>query len=183
MNSLISKDGKYVGQYLHIKDSDFSVRMFTKFYNLATHDNDFSIDIATTKDLIHTGRYYIDRSNKIYVNNPENDNNILKSLNVGDYMVFIQATNKIYVFNAKEFNEFMVSNKYSKDVSITYVLGIDDGIKFNNMRVIVANNLENAKEIYMDRYNSEEPICIGIMVDDHLNIITDKYEFSVPLIM
>lgn len=183
MNSLIDCDGKYIGQYLHIKDSEFSVRMFTKFYNLATHNDVFSIDKSTANDLIHSGKYKI-RPNKIYVNDPNSDKNILKSLNVGDYMVFIQETSKLYIFNKDEFKKFMNNNNYSKDKSISYVLGINNGIGFNNMRVIVSNNLENAINIYINRYRTTEtPICIGTIDRDKLNIYSDKYKFTVPLVM
>ena len=182
MNSLITKNGDYVGQYLHIKDSDFSVRMFTKFYNLSTQNEAFSIDKTTAKDLIHTGKYYGDK-NKIYVNDPDTDKNMLKALHVGDYAVFIQDIKELYIFNKEEFEEFIKTNEYTTDVSVTYVLGIDNGVEFTNMRVILANNLDNAKRIYMDRYKTSEPICIGIFDRDHLVIYSDKYEFSVPLIM
>ena len=182
MNSLITKDGQYVGQYLHIKDSDFSVRMFTKLYNLATQNEAFSIDKSTAKDLIHTGKYYTDK-NKIYVNEPGTDRNILKALNVGDYAVFMQEIRKIYIFNKEEFDNFMNENQYETDKSVTYVLGVDNGVEFKNMRVILANNLDNAKNIYMNRYKMSEPVCIGIFNNDHLVIYSDRYEFSVPLIM
>ena len=181
MNSIISENDKYIGQYLHIKDTEFAVRMFTKFYNLATHDADFSIDLNTSKNLIHTGKYI--KTNMLYVNIPDSDETVLKSLNIGDYMVFIQETNAIYLFNKDEFKKFMNKNNYHKDVSISYVLGIDNGIKFDNMRVIVGNTLDTAKDIYMRRFNCSEPVCIGIMDNDHLEIYSDKYKFSVPLIM
>lgn len=181
MNSLISDNGKYVGQYLHIRDSEFAIRMFAKFYNLANHNNNFLIDLNISKDLIHTARYY---KNKIYVNKPGSDELELKSPMVGGYMVFIQETEKVYIFNKDEFNKFMTENKYHEDVSIIYVLGIDNGVEFKNMRAIAANKLETAKYIYMNRYNeTEDPICIGIMNKDHLEILTDKYKFSVPLVM
>lgn len=183
MNSLITNDGKYIGQYLHIKDSEFSVRMFTKFYNLATQNDVFSIDKNTAKDLIHAGKYRM-RPNKIYVNDPDSDKNVLKSLKIGDYMVFIQETNKLYIFNKDEFKKFMNNNNYKKDESITYVLGIDNGVEFKNMRVIVSNNLDNAINIYINRYHTEDkPVCIGIINNNKLNIFSDKYKFSVPLIM
>lgn len=183
MNSLITIDGKYIGQYLHIKDSEFSVRMFTKFYNLATHDSDFLINPDTTKDLLHTGKYF-EKSNSIYANDPYSEYTVLKSLKIGDYMVFIQETNKIYILNEQEFNTFMTTNNYKSAESITYVLGMDNGVEFNNMRVIVGDNLETAKNIYMKRYNlATEPVCIGIMEKDHLTIFSDKYKFDVPIIM
>lgn len=183
MNSLITRDGKYIGQYLHIKDSEFSIRMFTKFYNLATHDNDFLIDPETTKDLIHTGKYSA-KSNKIYTNDPYSEYTILKSLKIGDYMVFIQETNKIFILDETEFISFMSTNDYISAESVTYVLGIDNGVEFNNMRVIVGDSLNTAKDIYMKRFNlAEEPICIGVIEKDHLTILSDKYRFEVPLIM
>lgn len=181
MNSIISTDDKYVGQYLHIKDNEFSFRMFTKFYNLATHDNNFMIDTDTVKDLIYTGKYY--EPNKIYVNRPDSEESVLKSLNINDYMVFIQSTNKIYIFNKKEFDRFMNDNEFHSYKSTSFVLGIDNGIEFENLRIIVGNTLETAKEIYMNRYKCIEPVCIGIMNNDHLEIYSDKYKFSIPLIM
>lgn len=181
MHSIMSKDNKYVGQYLHIRDNEFSFRMFTKFYNLATNDNNFVIDIETAKDLIHTGKYY--EPNKIYVNKPDSDESILKNINIDDYMVFIQYSNKIYIFNKEEFEKFMDNNEFHKDKSISFVLGMDNGIEFENMKIIVGNTLETAKQIYMNRYKCGEPVCIGIMNNDHLELYTDKYKFSIPLIM
>lgn len=183
MNSIIAKDGKYKGLYLHIKDSDFSVKMFTKFYNLATQNDIFAIDSKTAKDLIHTGKYHMGKSSQIYVNDPNSDKNILKSVNIGDYMVFIQESRKLYIFNKNEFKKFMNSNNYTKDIAITYIFGIDNGVEFKNMHIITSNNLDNAKNIYMNRYNCEEPVCIGIVENDHLNILSDKHKFSVPLVM
>ena len=182
MNSLIAKDGRYVGQYLHIKDSDFSIRMFTKFYNLATQEYSVGIDNETAKDLIHTSRYCT-KTNKIYVNNANGIGYTLKSVNVGDFMVFIQETRKLFIFNQVEFMEYMEDNGYDSDISVTYILGVDNGVQFDNMRVIVANTLQNAKSIYMKRYNTVEPVCIGTIEDGHLLIISDKYKFKVPLIM
>ena len=181
MHSIMSKDNKYVGQYLHIRDNEFSFRMFAKFYNLATNDNNFIIDTETARALIHTGKYY--EPNKIYVNKPDSDESVLKNVNIDDYMVFIQYTNKIYIFNKKEFEQFMEKNEFHKDISTSFVLGIDNNIEFDNMKIIVGNTLETAKQIYMNRYKCGEPVCIGIMNNDHLELYTDKYKFSIPLIM
>lgn len=181
MNSLINRNGEYVGQYLRIKDNEFSIKMFTKFYNLATHDNNFLINPSTTKDLIHIGKYFI-KGNTIYANDLDNEYPVLKSLKIGDYMVFIQDSSKIYILNENEFKTFLYANNYESVNSIIYVLGIDNGVEFDNMRIIAANNLETAKNIYMKRYDlTDEPVCIGIIEKDHLNIISDKYRFEVPV--
>lgn len=178
MNSLIDKNGKYIGQFLYIRDTDFCIRMFTKFYNLATKDSKLSINLNIARDLI-----YINKMNKIYVNNPYTENNSLKSINIGDYMVFIQDTHKIYLLSKDELKDFMDKNEYKRDKSTIFVLGIDNGIGFKNMHIIIANNLETAKNIYMNRFKESEPICIGIINGENLSIISDKYKFSVPLIM
>ena len=87
MNSIMSKDNKYVGQYLYIRDDEFSFRMFSKFYNLAAHNNEFMINKNIVKDLIHTGHFI--EPNKIYVHTPGSEEAVLKSIKVHDYMVFI----------------------------------------------------------------------------------------------
>lgn len=183
MNSLLDKDGKQAGLYLHIKDSEFSVKMFTKFYNLATQNHVLGIDSKTAKDLIHTGKYHKGKSNQIYVDDPNSDKNILKSINTGDYMVFMHGIKKLYIFNKVEFKKFMLNNEYTRDKAITYILGIDNGVEFKNMHMITANTLNNAKHIYTTRYKCEEPICLGIVENDHLNILSDKHKFTVPLVM
>lgn len=185
MNSIITNDGKYIGLYLHIKDNGFSVKMFTKFYNLATQNNSYSIDSDIVKGLIHSRKYKLsNKINQIYVNDPNSDNNILKSINIDDYMVFIHETNKLYVFNKDEFIAFMNINKYNTDKAITYIFGIDNGIEFDNMHIITANCFDNAKNIYINRYKcNDEPVCIGIIENDHLIILTDKHKFSLPMIM
>lgn len=183
MNSIITNDGKCAGLYLHIKDSEFAIKMFTKFYNLSLSNKEYKITVDTAKDLIHVNRYNISKSNQIYVNDPETGHNILKSVNVGDYMIFVHETRHIYVFNKSEFKAFMNNNNYTKDLAVTYILGIDSGIEFKNMHMITANSLENAIDIYMVRYFCERPVCIGIVEDDHLNIFSDKHKFTVPLVM
>lgn len=184
MNSIITNDGKYIGLYLHIKDNGFSVKMFTKFYKLATQNNPYSIDPDTIKRLIHSRKYKLsNKISQIYVNDPTSDNNILKSINIDDYMIFIHETNKLYIFDKNEFMTFMNINKYNTDIAITYIFGIDNDVEFKNMHIITANSLENAKNIYMNRYQCDEPICIGIVENDHLVILSDKHKFSVPLIM
>lgn len=179
MNSIIDKNGKYIGLCFHIKDTDFFIRNFTKFYNLSTHNNLYSIDLNTGRNLIHNRKYNIIK-NQIYVNDPVNDKGILKSINVGDYMVFINITNKLYLFNKKEFNNFMCDNNYTKEDAITYLFGIDDGINFKHMHLITSNSYENAKKIYFNRYQTE-PVCIGIIEDSKLNIISDKKIYIVPI--
>ena len=183
MNSLINKDGKQAGLYLHIKDSEFAAKMFTKFYNLAAQNHELSIDSDTAKDLIHGGKYHKGKTNQIYVDDPNSDSNILKSINTGDYMVFLHGIKKLYIFNKVEFKTFVLHNEYDKAKAITYILGIDDGIEFKNMHMITANTLENAKYIYTNRYKCETPICIGVVENDHLHIMSDKHKFTVPLVM
>lgn len=183
MNSIVTNEGKCIGLYLHIKDSEFAIKMFTKFYNLSLSNKNYKITVDTAKDLIHVNRYKISKSNQIYVNDPENGNDILKSINVGDFMVFVHETRHIYVFNKSEFKRFMNENGYIKDIATTYILGIDNDIKFDNMHMITADNLENAKTIYMNRYECDSPVCIGVVENDHLNIFSDKHKFTVPLVM
>lgn len=184
MNTITTTDGKYIGLYLHIKDNDFSVKMFTKFYNLATQNNAYSINSDTVRDLIHTRRYGIRETiNQIYVNDPITNTNILKSINVGDYMIFIHDTKKLYILDEDEFNKFINKNDYSKNIATTYIFGINDGVKFKNMHMITSNSFENAKNIYMDRYNCEEPVCIGIVENNQLTILGDKHNFTVPLVI
>lgn len=178
MNSIIDKDGKYIGLYFHIKDTDFFIRNFTKFYNIATHDNLYSIDLNTGEYLIHNGKYI---NGKIYVNDPNNNNkDILKSINIGDYMVFINKTNKLYLFNKKEFKKFMNAHNYKKEIANTYLFGIDDDIKFKHLHLITSNSFENAKEIYFNRYKIE-PVCIGTIENSKLSIISDKKIYTVPI--
>lgn len=184
MNTIITSDGKYIGQYLHIQDTKFAIKIFTKFYNLAVQDVKFSIDTDITKDLILAGKY-CDECNKVYVNDLYDENNsVLKTVEIGNYLIFIQETSKIYILDKNEFTKFMEDNNYKSDVSIAYVLGMDNDIKFDNMKVITANTLSMAKKIYMDRYNEEkEPICIGIMNNGKFNIFSDKYKITIPLVM
>lgn len=174
MNSLISNDGEYIGQYLHIKDTEFSIRMFTKFYNLSIQNNNFYIDIDMTRDLIHMDKYNM--YNKIYVNDPYDDNNnILKPLTIGSYMVFIQKTKKLYLFTKPEFKKFIKENKYKKSESTNFVIGIDNGIRFENVRIISANSLNIALEIYKQMYNNiDNPICIGTAKDNVLNLFINN---------
>lgn len=184
MNTIITNDGEYIGQYLHIQDTEFAIRIFTKFYNLAVRSAEFAIDPSITENLILAGKY-CDECNKVYVNDLYNENNsVLKTVKIGSYLIFIQDSCKIYLLDKAEFAKFMDDNNYKSDISTAYILGIDCGVKFNNLRVISGNSLAIAKKIYMDRYNeTEEPICIGIMSDGNFNIFTDKYKITAPLVM
>lgn len=173
MNSLISSDKKYIGQYLCIQDNDFSVRMFAKFYNLSIQNNNFTIDINRARNLIRMNKYKL--HNKIYVNDLNSNNDVLKSIKPGSYMVYINDTKKLYILNKEEFDRFIYTNEYIRIKSSNFVLGIDDGLYFKNVKIIVASSLDTAKLIYRERYNIEEnPICIGIEEDNRLNIYTDN---------
>lgn len=183
MNSLIDKDNNYIGQCLYIKDKKASAKMFTKFYNLFVKNKEYCINAEAAKHLIHSSKFGINDINKIYVSDINTGEDILKSIHIGDYAIFINETENIFILNENEFYSFMHKNEYRRTDSIAYVLGVDNGVEFKSMHIISANNLETAKEIYEKRFNLNSPVCIGTIVDDHLTIKSDKHSFTVPLVM
>ena len=40
MHSLISKNGEYVGKYLRVKNTERSINVFTKIYNLEVENHE-----------------------------------------------------------------------------------------------------------------------------------------------
>lgn len=173
MNSILDKDGKYIGHYLHLENNKYCARDFTKYYNLSVQDDNFSITLSSVKDLLNMSKYGI--SNNIYVNDIKTHQTVIKPLNVGMVMVYITSLKELYLLTEEELDNFLEDNNYISDISINYVLGIPIEHKFKNVRIVVSDSLEHAQKIYKRRYNeTEEPICIGIEDDRYLYIPTDE---------
>lgn len=170
MNILVSNDGKYVGKYLHIQNNEQSIRMFAKIYNLAVQDDKFYLSYENAKDLLLMNSYNI--NNNIYANDVNTDEIIVTPIKFGCYIVFIDSTTKLYILSKSEFKKFIKKNGYKKETSTNFILAISDNDIFKNFRIITTNSLDNAKEIYKNRYNSI-PIFIGIEEDNYIYIPTD----------
>lgn len=176
MNSLLNESNEYIGQYIHIKNNEYTVRIFTRLYNLSIGDKNYFIDTKVVKELLDMSKYKVHDAN-IYVNDPQNDQTILKPLTLGSYAVYIVPTKKLYLLSKQEFKKFIKNNKYKKEVTINFVLGIEDteNQQFKMLNIIQANSLKNAKYVYKKRYNTDkDPVFIGIEEDKYLYIPTDK---------
>lgn len=172
MHSLVSKDGKYVGKYLRIKNTKQSIRMFAKIYNLAVQDDRFYLTYNNAKDLLLMNMYNLD--NNIYANDVNTDEIIFRPVNFGNYIVYIDSTTKLYILTKSEFKKFIKDNKYRKETSTNFILAIDNGDEmFKNFRIITTDSLESAKNIFRTRYNTE-PVFIGIEEDNYIYIKTEK---------
>lgn len=171
MHSLTTKDGQYVGKYLRLKNSERSIRMFAKIYNLAVHDKNFYMSYNDAKDLLLMNKYHMESD--IYANNVETDEIIMTPVKFGNYIVYIDSTTKLYVLTKSEFKKFVNDHKYRKTTSNNYILAIADGDKFKNFRIVTTNSLENAKEIFKNNHNAE-PVFIGLEEDNYIYINTDK---------
>lgn len=184
MHSLVDKDDKYIGQFLKIQNNNYSARVFTKFYNLTISDKAYNIDVSTVKDLINMSKYHLCHDNTVYVNDIKTNNTILRPLNIGYYAVFLSIYKKLYLLTEEEFKSFMKNNNYHEEVTINFILGIEniEEEHLSNVKVVLANTLTNAKEIYKSRYNIDEtPKFIGIEEDNYIYIPTDKQVISAKL--
>lgn len=181
MHIILDNNGNYVGEYLRIKDDKYTVKMFTKYYNMFINDSDFFITAEEVKNLLRMSKYNI-TDNNIYINDINSGQLIFKSLSIGLNMVWIAKTKKLYLLNEKELKEFIDNNIYKSETSISYVFGLPDIYKFKNVGVIVSNNITNAKEIYKEMYSIEEdPIFIGFKEDDYLYISLDSKSIAALL--
>lgn len=184
MHSLVNKYRECIGQFIQIENDDYSARVFTKFYNLSMSDKRYNLNINTIKDLINMSKYHLENDNTVYVNDLKTNNTILKPLNIGYYAVFISINKKLYLLSEEEFEDFIRENEYHKEITINFILGIENSQEqhFTNVKVVLANTLDNAKEIYKLRYNIEEiPKFIGIEENGYIYIPTDKQVISAKL--
>lgn len=184
MHSLVNKYRECIGQFIKIENDDYSARVFTKFYNLSMSDKRYNLNINTIKDLINMSKYHLENDNTVYVNDLKTNNTILKPLNIGYYAVFISINKKLYLLSEEEFEDFIRENEYHKEITINFILGIENSQEqhFTNVKVVLANTLDNAKEIYKLRYNIEEiPKFIGIEENGYIYIPTDKQVISAKL--
>lgn len=171
MHSLISKKGECVGHYLQIENTPYCIKMFTNIYNSVIGDSKFFIDSNIARDIILMSKYNI--NNNIYANDPTTDDIILKSVNVGDYIVYMIKSTKLYIFNDKELEDFIKKYNYEKEPSTNYILAEQKNDIFINPSIIYANNIHNAKKIYKEKYNAE-PTFLAIEDNHYLYIPTDK---------
>lgn len=178
MHSLISKNGEYVGKYLRVKNTERSINLFTKIYNLAVENPEFYLTYDDAKDLLLSNTY--DLYNNIYANDVKTDEIIFTTVKFGSYVVFIDSTRKLYILSGSEFKKFVRDNKYKKETSNNFILAIDDGDKFKNFRIISTDSLEDAKTIFRLRYNIE-PIFIGMEEDNYIYIKTDTDELVLKI--
>lgn len=183
MNSLLDNNNKYIGQYIKIDYSEHSIRVFTKLYNLSISDKKYHISIDTVRDLVNMNKY-LKNDNSIYINDLKTGTTIFRPLKIGYVAFFSNITRKLYLVKEEEFDNFIDDNNYHKEITINFILGIEsisDGY-FKQVKVILANNLENAKNIYKNIYNiKEEPKFIGIEEDNYVYIPTDKQLISAKL--
>lgn len=173
MHSLISKDGEYIGQYLHLKNNEYCIQRFTKFYNITMGETKYFIKPKTVKDLLIMSKYNLQHN--VYANDPETDEIILKPLKINSYIVYISKSNKLYIFTKSEFKKYINNNKYKLATSTNFILALQEDNIFKNIKSITTNNIDSAKKIYMKKYsNNIEPVVIGIEEDKYLYIPTDN---------
>lgn len=181
MHIILDNNGKYIGEYLRIKNDKYTVKMFTKYYNMFIEDPNFFITPKDVKNLLRMSRYNI-TDNNIYINDIESGQLIFRSLDIGLNMVWIDKSKKLYLLTEKELHDFINNNTYKSETSINYVFGIADTYKFKNVEVIASNDISNAKNIYKNMYSTEEdPVFIGFQEDNYLYITLDTKSISAVL--
>lgn len=168
MHSIIDKNNKCVGQYIFIKDDKYSTRIFTRYYNMCINQiSPITKDVV--RDLVKMEKYKLE--NTIHIYDLNTDEIVLKHLVVGDVMIYLNKNNKLYLASEDELNKFLESNEYSSRLSIIYIIGIPNSGKFENVRPVSSNTVENAKQIYRGRYEPDkDPVVIGVKNAGHLFI-------------
>lgn len=163
MYSIKNKEKKCIGQYIYIRNTKYSIKVLTRFYNLFINHikNGFPISEHTIGDLIKMSRYNLQSTIRAY---DLSSNSIdLKHLKIGNVAIYLHEGDKLYIVSENELKDFLQTNNYTSELSMTYIIGIQDEYKFKNVIPILASSVNDAKEIYKNKLNSNEtPICIGI---------------------
>lgn len=163
MYSIKNNEEKCIGQYIYIRNNKYSIKVLTKFYNLfINHIKDaFPISEHTIRDLIKMNKYNLENTIRVY--DLSTNTITLKELKIGHVAIYLHNEDKMYIVSEDELHDFLETNNYTSELSMTYIIGIQDEYKFKKVRPILASNVNNAKEIYKEKFNiNEEPVCIGV---------------------
>lgn len=177
----IKNNEKCIGQYIYIRDNNYCVKVFTKFYNefIKNIKNEVSISEHTGRDLIKMSKYKLENTIRVY--DLYTDEIILKHLEIGSIAIYLHDKDRFYIVSQKELEDFLKENNYTSELSMTYIIGTQDQYKFRNVVPILASSVVDALQIYKEKFNEENPICIGVKEYGILYINLNNHILSIDI--